>query len=402
VDLNDDQIENERPGHEATSKSFKAWQSCAATILTALAERYPVREEAVDLPAVPQLYPPLLSICVTTYNRAPWLKVSLQELTKLISVYSDVVELVVCDNASSDDTPSVAARYDGLSGFRYFRNPVNVGMLGNLRETVHHARGRFIWLLGDDDIVKPGALEKILSVILEHPSISLIYLNYAYTHHNAPRTIEGIGEFISSAIPITPATEDRCASISEISTLSENFFTAIYCLIFRRDHAIRAYSQDTAGRPFSSLLTCIPTASYVCNSMFAETGYWIGRPWVVVNMNVSWMKYAPLWRLERLPELYELAEMRGAAPKGVDRWRVHNLQGASEYLHDIYFNDPEGNRLFFSFEGFIRRHKHLPEFRSELGELMQIYRQAYAQGLGERPPTELLSRFDLAVSRQHH
>jgi glycosyltransferase involved in cell wall biosynthesis len=348
------------------------------------------------------LYAPLLSICITTYNRAPWLNITLQQLSRLTAPYSDVVELIVCDNASSDDTPKVAARYEGLPGFRYLRNKVNVGMLGNLRETVHHARGRFVWIVGDDDIVKQGALEKILSVILEWPTISLIYLNYAYTNRDAPKRIDELDAFIADSIPITPPCEDRCAAISELATLSENFFTAIYCLIFRRDHAIKAYSQDTTGRPFSSLLTCIPTASYVCTSMFEELGYWVGRPSVVINLNVSWEKYASLWRLERIPELHELAERQGAAPKEVDRWRVHNLHGAAQYLRDIYFNDPERNRPFFSFEHFIRRHKHLPEFRSKLVELMRIYGKAYDRGLGESSPTELLARFGLAVKSPYN
>jgi hypothetical protein len=270
-------------------------------------------------------------------------------------------------------------------------------MLGNLRETVCHAHGRFVWILGDDDIVKIGALEKILSVILDFPQSSLIYLNYAYTHHDAPQAIQDIDRFIASAIPITTSREDQYSPISGIATLSENFFTAIYCLIFRRDHAIRAYSQDIVGRPFSSLLTCIPTAHYVCNHMFGEMGYWIGQPCVVVNMNVSWMKYAPLWRLERLPELYELAERQGATASEVDRWRIHNLQGASKFLESIYFHDEEGNAELFSFERFIRRHKHLPEFRSELSKLMNIYTKAYAQGRtrSEASPKEMLARFGL-------
>ena len=378
------------------------WRTYGREVVPALAERSPaVPEVALDSPPVQKLYSPLLSICVTTYNRAAWLDVSLKQLTKLIASYSDVVELVVCDNASSDNTEAIAAQYSGFPGFRYFRNPVNVGMLGNLRETVHHASGRFVWILGDDDVMRLGALESVLSVILEHPTIALIYLNYAYTRHDAPRTIEDIDGFLASAIPIAPLCKDRYARIAEIATLSENFFTAIYCLVFRRDHAIKAYSQDTVGRPFSSLLTCIPTSYYVCTSLFDEMGYWIGQPCVVVNMNVSWMKYAPLWRLERLPELYELAEMRGAVPGEVDRWRIHNLQGATQFLNDIYFDDPEGNLDYFSFEGFIRRHKHLPEFRSELTEFMRIYRQAYDQGRvrGGSSPTELLVRFGLSANR---
>ncbi len=56
-----------------------------------------------------------------------------------------------------------------------------------------------------------------------------------------------------------------------------------------------------------------------------------------------------------------------------------------------------GNAEFFSFERFIRRHKHLPDFRSELSKLMNIYTKAYAQGRtrSEASPKEMLARFGL-------
>ncbi len=347
--------------------------------------------------SIPNLYSPLLSICVTTYNRAEWLNVSLKQLTHFFLPYSDVVEIVICDNASTDNTEAIAAKYNGLPSFRYYRNRLNVGMLGNLRVTAHHSRGRFVWILGDDDIIRVGALEKILETILKNPSLGLIYLNYAYSLHDAPSRIEDINEFIDSAIPIVPPGEDRYAAIAELATISENFFTAIYCLIFRRDHALLAYSQDIVGRPFSSLLTSIPTSYYICNQMFHEPGYWIGEPCVVVNMNVSWLKYAPLWILDRLPELYALAEKQGANPKELDRWRIHNLKGALPLLQEIYFDDQADNRHYFSFERFVGRHQHLPEFRSQLQKYMKIYRKAYKQGYvrNEDSPSEILNRYNL-------
>ena len=398
--LIDDRAERARLAREATSRTFKTWQAYSREVLTILADRLVAPAQLIPpMPPAQQLHSPLLSICITTYNRAAWLDVSLKQISKFVSPYADVVELVVCDNASSDNTEMIATRYREFPGFRYFRNPVNVGMLGNLRETVHHARGRFVWMLGDDDIVRAGALEKILRVILDKPSVPLIYLNYGYTHHDAPRAIEDIDGFVASAIPITPPCEDRYAPIAELATLSENFFTAIYCLVLRRDHAIKAYSQDIVGRPFSSLLTCIPTAYYVCNYMFREMGYWIGQPSVVVNMNVSWMKYAPLWVLERLPELYELAEMRGASPAEVDRWRVHNLPGALNFFPAVYFDEDAGNLDYFSFERFIRRHKHLPEFQSQLGAFVKVYQRAYDRGRvrNDVPPPEIIKRFGLSV-----
>ena len=398
--LIDDDAERARLGRAAGARTFKTWQAYGREVVTVLSRDLSAHRAPMTLPAErsPRLRYPLLSICITTYNRAAWLEVSLRQLATLVAPYQDLVELVVCDNASFDQTPKIGAAYQDVPGFHYYRNPVNVGMLGNLRETVHHARGRFVWILGDDDIVKAGSIEKILRVILEHPTVSLIYLNYAYTRHESPKANRDLDSFLASAMPITLPNDDRHAPIAALATMSENFFTAIYCLIFRRDHAIRAYSQDIAGPPFSSLLTCVPTAHYVCHHLFHEMGYWLGDPSVVVNMNVSWIRYAPVWVLDRLPELYDLAEMAGAAPGEVDRWRVHNLDGALHYLGALSSDEGAGILEHFSFDRFIQRHIHLQEFRSRLDRFMATYQAAYEAGRvrSGAAPSELLARYGIA------
>lgn len=389
-------------GEEATQRTFKTWQEYGRDILQELADGsewrariYPPENVA---PTRSAFHAPILSICISTYNRAPWLALSLPLLLKQTSAYRDVIEVVVCDNTSTDNTPKIVEPYLEEPGFHYIRNPENVGMLGNLKVTAQHAQGQYVWILGDDDLLLHGTVERVMKTILEHPDVSLIYLNYSYTTIADAEKVEDIEKFLRSGIYICPPGPDLFAPISRIATLSVNFFTAIYCLVYRRDHALLAYSQNTDGRPFSSMLTCIPTSHYVCQHMMNEAGYWIGEPGLVVNMNVSWGKYASLWRLERLPELYDLAELKGASPGEVDRWRVDNLPGALHYLNQIYFSDTENNIQYFSIERFIARHKHLPEFKSSLRDFMAIYEKAYKNGHSAAPvePVKLLTQFGLS------
>ena len=387
---------------EATQRMFKTWQEYGQDVLRELASGsvwrarvYPPENVA---PTRSAFHSPILSICISTYNRAPWLALSLPLLLKQIAAYRDIVEVVVCDNTSTDDTPKIVEPYLDEPGFYYIRNPENVGMLGNLRVTAQHAQGQYVWILGDDDLLCHGTVERVIKAILEHPDVSLVYLNYAYTHIADAEMVGDIEQFLKSGIPIRPPCPDLFAPIATLSTVAENFFTAIYCLVYRRDHALRAYSQNTDGRPFSTMLTCIPTSHYVCQHMMNESGYWIGEPGLVVNMNVSWGKYAPLWVLERLPELYDLAEQRGANPNEVDRWRVHNLPETLHYLKQIYFYDTENNIQYFSIERFIARHKHLREFKSSLRDFMAIYEEAYKNGHYAAPlePVKLLGQFGLS------
>lgn len=376
--------------HEAMRREFKSWRDYAQEIAMRLADMTlttSVRSLHID-PAELQnrvakmrLPPrPKLSICISTYNRAEWLATSLKNWAAQWPVLSPDVELLVCDNTSTDETPDVVTPYLERADFSYHRNQKNVGMLGNLCETANHARGEYIWILGDDDLLLPGAVKNVLVAIASQPQVALIYLNYAYTRVDDARKVSDFDAFFRDANPVVPAEVNRSGRIREICAQNENFFTAIYTLVFRRDHAIKAYSQDTSGRPFSTMPTCIPTTNYVLNYMMEEQGIWLGAPQLVVNMNVSWRKYAPLWILERLPEVYEIAEQKGASPEDVDRWRRHSLPSIAHYFHEIFNHDPLNNAKYFSAARLVRRFKHLPEFSAISSSLRLVYSRAHESG----------------------
>ena len=143
------------------------------------------------------------------------------------------------------------------------------------------------------------------------------------------------------------------------------------------------------------MLTCIPTTYYVLHHMMDEPACWIGEPQLVVNMNVSWLKYAPLWILERLPEVFDCAEMLGADSSGVDRWRVHSLQTVERFFPEIFENDPCDNAEYFSPARLIARFKHLEAFKREVPNLMAIYEAAYLRGAkgADVPTAEIFAAF---------
>lgn len=404
--LTDDDELREELGEQATLRRFRTWREYGRDVALALAEEretpsgrraLPPAAVAADDPLIcdrDQFYRefvslrprPLLSLCVTTYNRAGWLAVNLANIFRLLPVPSDDVEIFVCDNASTDNTEEVVAPYLGRSDFRYRRNPVNVGMLGNLRVTASRARGRYVWILGDDDLLKPGGVERVISAIRDNPGIGLVYLNYAYTREEDPAAVGDLEAFLENAPAIVEPGPDVTAPIREICTASENVFTAIYCLAFRRDHALRAYNQDVDGKPFASLLTCIPTTYYVLNYMMDAQACWLGQPQLVVNMNVSWIKYAPLWVLERVPEVWDLAERLGADPDAVDRWRAHHMQGVAHYFDIAMKTDAAIDPEDFSAARLVSRIKHLPVY----AQYAEGMRAAYAAAHAENRPVAVM------------
>jgi glycosyltransferase involved in cell wall biosynthesis len=92
------------------------------------------------------------------------------------------VELIVSDNCSADDTPGVVQAFVAGGGqCRYIRNDTNIGPDANFLQCFRQAKGKYFWLIGDDDLVVPGGLREVIR-LLTGTDYDLIYVKpYAYT-----------------------------------------------------------------------------------------------------------------------------------------------------------------------------------------------------------------------------
>jgi glycosyltransferase involved in cell wall biosynthesis len=389
-----------RLGAEAVSRPIRDWDEYAEDVMMALARAGTA--PSWPLPAVlaqPARQRPLLSCAITTYNRANWLRHSLPRLLDAVRPYGAEVEVVVCDNASTDATPDVVARHAGAPGLTLRRNPANVGMLGNLGATARASNGRFVWLIGDDDLVVDGAIGTVLEGLRAHPDVEMAYLNYAYTNFSAPEEISDAASVIRHAKPIGHGGPNRYVrQLREVAAYNENLFTAIYACAFRRDHALRAYGQDIAGPPFSSLLTCVPSSVYALTALADRPAWWVGQPAVVVNMNVSWLRWALIWHLERMPDLFDAAELAGVDPVRVDRHRTKHAWNAGEWTRMALMEAEPAIREGTSIARLIERCKHLPAFGSELAKVHAAYAEAWQAGrivADEDAPEALFERYGI-------
>jgi abequosyltransferase len=118
--------------------------------------------------------PPLLSICIPSYNRAPLLGELLERLAQeLTGDLADLVEVVVSDNASPDATPATVAHYaPRIRRFVSIRQSENIGSDRNFLAVVAAASGRYACLMGDDDMPEPGGVARIIEVLRAHPEIA--------------------------------------------------------------------------------------------------------------------------------------------------------------------------------------------------------------------------------------
>lgn len=128
---------------------------------------------------------PLLSLCVPTYKRAPLLAQALDSvLTQIppMGAGRPLVEIVISDNASPDDTAECVRRIQEehpAVPVRYWRQERNVGADANILAALNGGQGDFLLLLSDDDILLPGALASLLTALDTEAIPDVLGLNSA-------------------------------------------------------------------------------------------------------------------------------------------------------------------------------------------------------------------------------
>ena len=128
---------------------------------------------------------PRLSVGLPVYNSSAYVAESIEAV--LGQTFEDF-ELIISDNASTDDTGEVCQRYVKQdSRVRYFRQPKNVGLAPNHNFCVQQSNGElFKWAAGDD-LYARDLLEKCVAALDDNPKVVLA--------HSWTAMIDGNGNF---------------------------------------------------------------------------------------------------------------------------------------------------------------------------------------------------------------
>ena len=107
----------------------------------------------------------MLSICIPTYNRLPFLEWTVE---KTVRDFPEA-KLIISDNASTDGTDKF--RFAG----RYIRQANNIGAFPNLRAALLASNTKYCTYLGDDDYLLPDEVQKGIDFLEANPKVSVYY-----------------------------------------------------------------------------------------------------------------------------------------------------------------------------------------------------------------------------------
>ncbi len=125
-----------------------------------------------------------VSIGMPVYNGAAVLRGTLDSLLR--QSFRDF-ELIISDNASTDETRSICEEYAGSDErIRYIRQPENLGALANFRFAFDQARGSYFMWAAHDDEWRRTFVERCVRILDSRVDVGLAFTRYAVSSRRLP------------------------------------------------------------------------------------------------------------------------------------------------------------------------------------------------------------------------
>ncbi len=318
----------------------------------------------------------LLSICIPTHNRAGLLERMLLTLGDALDrVPSLAYEVVFRDNASTDSTSEVIARFRKNHPVRYFRNVENIGVTRNILMCPEGALGEFVWMLGDDDLILPDAISRIVLQLQKYPDLDGHVACHAveedsrrddWEHKLAMREkLQFSRQLIRASTNVDQL--DRLERVFKLSELSAplNFFSN---LVYRRSSwqsRVGAYQQHCAEREWFS--DTITSAGYLC--VWAEI--MAGRP---VGLIASPLLIGFIGRQAIVDKWATLCMVYFL---DASNWFINNgacLECVRVYQRKIYTNVKALTNLIASRDPYTLEHFSLKRLIAEYGDDRELWK----------------------------
>ena len=184
---------------------------------------------------------PRLSIGVPVFNEERYLDACLASIAA--QTYGNFV-VVICDNASTDRTPEIAASWAARdSRFRVHRCTSNRGAAPNFNWCVELSGGEYFKWCAADDIIRPEYFERCVAALEAHPEASLAYSGAHDIDHDG----RIIGEIHDNRWPLrfdSSIVAHRFLDLIATNHACISVFGLMRMSTLRRTHLIGSYAAS--------------------------------------------------------------------------------------------------------------------------------------------------------------
>lgn len=119
-----------------------------------------------------------VSIILPTYNGSRFIR---EAVDSIVSQDFENWELVIIDDCSTDDTPSILAELaQADSRIHVYRNAENKKLPASINAGFSHTVGEYVTWTSDDNMLGSAALSTMVKELDSHPDVDLVYCDIAY------------------------------------------------------------------------------------------------------------------------------------------------------------------------------------------------------------------------------
>ena len=292
----------------------------------------------------------LLSICIPNYNRAKYLNNCLNSILIAKSFSSLKFEICISDNGSKDDILSIINLYKkkGLK-INFKRNRKNLGFGSNFYKVVKMAKGEFIWLIGNDDLLYTYALKELEKLFNKNKDIDFFFINSSSLNskfvfkHKQPFNTKKIPKNLYNFSKIKKSQKTKFFNLINPS-VSWDFMLAMFLTISRRKKFIKNINildKKKLNDPgiWSTIDNTAPHVKIFSYTFKNSDCYMQARP-LSVNLfgEKGWSYIYPFIMIIRIPEILDIYRKNGLPFIKYIVYKNHALKKFVQYMYYILKN----------------------------------------------------------------
>ncbi len=301
-----------------------------------------------------------LSICIPTFNRSKYLNNCLNSILIAKSYSSLKFEICISDNNSKEKILPIIKYYKKKKlDINYKKNNKNLGFGSNFYKVVKMAKGEFIWVIGNDDLLYMDAFKKLDKLFSKNKDVDFFFINSSSLNskfvfnHKQPFNTKKIPKNLISFSKLKKNKKTKFFNLIHPS-VSWDFLLGIFLTIYKRKKFIKNINildkkKLNDPRVWSTIDNTAPHVKVFSYAFRNSNSYIQAKP-LSINLfgDKGWSQTYPFVLIIRIPEILDIYRKNGLPFLSYVKLKNYSLKKFIPLMYFIIKNKKSSNFKYIS------------------------------------------------------
>jgi len=306
-----------------------------------------------------------LSICIPTYNRIECLNNCLNSILIAKNNNNNFdFEVCVSDNCSKANVKNLIEKYSSSLDIIFNENSNNLGLGVNILKAVSLAKGEYVWILGNDDLLLPNTFVYLDKLFTKNEVVDFFYINSF--HLDSSHVLTGPQPFNTNNLPNKMKKFSKYPKSFQSNffdlvshNISFDFMLGMFLAIFRKkiwdENLFRINQNHIKNKKIYSTFDNTAPHIIIWSSGFKNSkAYFQSAPLSVNTHGVrEWIDLYPFVEGIRIPEVLDYYRSAGLKLHKYLYYKNFALRKLLICLFQIYFFKNINGREFIDIKKHI-------------------------------------------------